>query len=247
MEREPSGVRRRVSGAVARADQRARVALRLGPIDAVRAAVRARRSTRRQIGLVVETAGLQAPPIPGSRPLEPTDGLTFRGFSELVPETAPSSLLELLWYERFAATGAETLLVARDGEGRPTFSTWMLSPAGQQLHNDRFLEGFHPLEPDEMLLEGVFTFPHARGRGVARAGIAAACAWAGGQGATRVWAYPYLDNRRILPVLASCGLTAVDARVEVSSFGQARGRREPLSETDLRIWEEAVVRAAPSR
>jgi GNAT superfamily N-acetyltransferase len=246
MEREPGKVRRSVGGVVARADQRARVALRLGPIDAVRAAVRARRITRRQIGLVAE-ATPQAPPIPGSGPLQPTDALAFGGFSELVPATPPESLLELLWYERFAATGAETLLVARDGEGRPVFSTWMLSPAGQQLHRDRFLEGFHALEPDEMLMEGVFTFPHARRRGVARAGIAAACAWACGQGASRIWAYPYLDNSRILPVFAACGLTPVDVRVEVSSFGQARGHRERLREADLRVWEDAVALAGLSR
>ena len=234
---------RRVGSVLARADERARVAWRLGPVDALRAAVRAGRSTRRQAGLVLDVRGLPMAAIPDSGPVEPTDPLTFGGFDELVPTTTPSALLELLWYTRFAAEEAETFLVARTATGHPTFSTWMLDVAAQQRHGDRFLEGFHRLGPDEMLLEGVFVFPPFRGRGIARAGIAAACAWAGEHGATRVWAYPYLDNRTILPPLVSTGFEPLHARVEVSSFGQVRALQEPLAAEDRKIWAEAERRA----
>ncbi len=234
---------RRVGNALARADERARVAWRLGPVDALRAAARASRSTRRQAGLVLDVRRLPMAAIPDSGPVEPTDPLTFTGFEALVDETPPSALLELLWYARFAAEGAETFLVAHDADGCPTFSTWMLDAAGQRRHADRFLEAFHRLGPDEMLLEGVFVFPPFRGRGIARAGIAAACAWAGEQGAARVWGYPYLDNHAILPALARTGFEAVHARVELSSFGQVRATQEPLDAGDREIWAQAQRRA----
>ena len=235
--------RRRVGVMLARADERARVAWRLGPVDAVRAAVRAGRNTRRQIGLVLEVNGLWTPPPLAATPLEPTDALGFDAFEQLLPKTPPTALLELLWYARLAAEGAETLLVARDCEGRPTFSTWLLDAAGQERHGDRFGEAFHRLRPDELLLEGIFVFPPFRGRGLAAAGIAAACAWAGERGATRVWSYPYLDNHAILPPLARCGFEPSHVRVEVSSLGQVRAAQELLAPHDLVIWSRAARRA----
>ena len=240
MERDwPGRGRRRVSSAIALADQRARVAWKLGPIDAVRAAARVGRRTRRQLALVATVATRTGPDIPGSGRLEPTDASSYQGFTKLIEETPPASLLELLWYVRLADEGAETLLVARDDDGRPTFSVWMLDAAGQREHAARFQDGFHALEDGEMLLEGVFTYPHARGRGVAPAGVAAACAWAGGSGAERVWVYPYLDNPSSLPVFASAGFEPVAARVEVTSLRQVRAWEEPLRDADLTAWEQA--------
>ena len=240
MERDgPGRGRSRVGSAIALADQRARVAWRLGPVDAVRAAVRVGRRTRRQLALVADVTGRTAPPIPGSGPLEPTDARSYDGFARLVPETPAASLLELLWYVRFAEEGARTLLVARDEAGLPTFSTWMLDAEGQREHASRFGEAFHCLEDGEMLLEGVFTYPHARGRGVGAAGIAAACAWAAGNGAARVWVYPYLDNPAVLPLNVRAGFEPVAVRVEVTSLGQARAYEQPLTEADAAAWKAA--------
>src|SRR3954452_15909505 len=151
--------------------ERVRAARRLGPIRAFRAAARLGYSTRRQIALSADVARVDPVPIPGSGPLEPEDAASFDGFANLVEQTPAPALLELLWYVRFAALGARELLVARDPEGRPTFSTWMLDAAAQSALGSRFDEGFHRLEPGEMLLEGIFTFPGMRRRGVAGAAI----------------------------------------------------------------------------
>jgi len=236
----PEGARvsTRVRTAIALADERARVAWRLGAVDTVRAAVRAGRRTRRQLALVVETEGLPDVSIPESGALEPTDARSFEAFARLLPQTPPGSLLELLWYVRFARDGARTLLVARDGAGRPSFSTWMLDAEGQREHASRFGDGFHRLGEDELLIEGIFTFPHARGRGVGAAGIAAACAWAGQRGAARVWGYPYLDNPQALPPFARAGFEPVGTRVEVTSLGQLRAWAEPLTECDRNAWND---------
>jgi GNAT superfamily N-acetyltransferase len=240
MERDGAGRgRSRVGNAIALADQRARVAWKLGPLDAVRAAVRVGRRTRRQLALVADVTGRTPFPIPDSSALEPTDARSYDGFARLVPDTPAASLLELLWYVRLAEDGARTLLVARDDAGLPTFSTWMLDAEGQREHASRFGDAFHRLEDGELLLEGIYTYPHARGRGVGAAGIAAACAWAAGRGATRIWVYPYLDNPAVLPLNVHAGFEPVNARVEITSLGQVRAYQEPLTEDDLAAWEQA--------
>jgi RimJ/RimL family protein N-acetyltransferase len=232
---------------VERVDERARVAWRLGPVIAARAAMAKRHSVPRQVGLVLDVQGMSVPSIPESGPLVPADAAVFDGFAQLVSETPPSALLELLWYQRFAREGAETFLVASDRDGRPTFSTWMLDADGQQRHSDRFLGGFHRLGRDEMLLEGIFVFPPFRGRGIAGAGIAAACAWAAGQGANKVWCYPYLDNHAILPPLARCGFVPRHSRVESSSLGQVQARQEALTRKDRLLWEQASQQTPATR
>jgi GNAT superfamily N-acetyltransferase len=219
--------------------ERMRVARRLGPRSAVRAAVRLGHSTRRQLALVTDVTGRLPVPIPASGVLEPTDPESFTGFADLVEHVAPPELLELLWYVRFAAEGARTLLVARDPQGRPTFSTWMIDADEQSALGARFTDGFHRLESKEMLLEGVFTFPDMRGRGIANAGIAAACAWASQHGAATVWAYPYLDNFAVLPRFVPSDFEPHHARVETISMRRVRGTAVPLSSSDVADWERA--------
>jgi GNAT superfamily N-acetyltransferase len=220
--------------------ERMRIARRLGPRCAVRAAARLGHSTRRQLALATDVTGRGLPvAIPGSGPLEPTEAESFAGFSDLVEDVSPTYLLELLWYVRFAAEGHQTLLVARDPEGRPTFSTWMIDADTQSALGARFTDGFHRLESNEMLLEGLFTFPDMRGQGIAAAGIAAACAWASLRGANKVWVYPYLDNVAVLPRLVPSDFEPHHARVETTSMRRVRALAVPLSSSDVAEWERA--------
>jgi GNAT superfamily N-acetyltransferase len=215
---------------------RPRLAWQLGPLGCARAAVRAGYRRRRQFGLSADVGDGPPVSIPDSGPLEPTDGSSFSGFTDLEGTLEPGSLLEVLWYQRFAATGARTLLVARDEGGCPTFSTWMLDAEGQQAHYDRFGEAFHQLEDGEMLMEGIFTFPAFRRRHIATAGIAAACRWAAEHGARTLWCYPYADNPAIFPALQASGFRPVHARVETAVLGRLEARHVSLTAADIRAW-----------
>jgi hypothetical protein len=85
-----------------------------------------------------------------------------RLFSEEGLDT--SSVLDMESRRRFWEDGIPDAYVAIDEEGIPCFVQWAIPGEHAELVKSYFGDGFPELRPDEMLLEGAWARPEARGK-----------------------------------------------------------------------------------
>ena len=225
--------------------ERLAVAREVGLVDAARLARRSLLGRRRQLGLVCDLVSLPAIGTPVE--LLHEEPRAFTGFRDLADRLTGRDRLEILWYARLADAGVPTLAVHRGPDGEPLFSTWLFDRDAQEALGHRFADGFHPLGEAEVMVEGVLTFPAARGRGLAVRGLATLLTDAATRGAKRAWVYPYVDNPRGLRLFARVGFVPVHARTEWTVLGREIGTVATISPADEALWASATraTRAHP--
>ena len=181
---------------------------------------------------------------PAKLPIEmqPTDRRTFRGFSDELGRIDGANYLKVLLRTWYCRAGFETLFVAYDGIN-PVYAQWLASPA-QQRRIPWFLPGRFPaIRPDELLLEGAYTFIDYRRLGLMRDGMAQLLRCALEKQARAVITYVAVDN---IPSLRGCAdVGFLPHRVRVSTRRVVRWTRNlPVGTEHWQLWEDATAKAA---
>lgn len=218
-------------------------ARRAGAASIVTVVLRRAWSTRTWLGLRCDLSNL--PPVrPASVPvaMQPLPCPGFDGFAREAEQVSGEDALEMAQRVRMCAEGVTTLYVARAHDGRPIYAQWLISAAEQRpLH--RYAPGlFPPLEADEALVEGAYTFVDFRKRGAMADGMAQLLAAARVAGARSVITYVLGDNVPSLRGCANVGFTADHVRVTTRRLGRRRSVRQPLDERALAQWHAAIAR-----
>ena len=132
------------------------------------------------------------------RPLGPAERELLR--SEEGTDS-PEDFYERMFRLRMFDAGIQTCYGAFGDDGGLMYVQWLIEPAQNDLVHD-FFEGMFPrLEPDEVLLEGAYTFPSARGQGVMAAAMAAVTAEGKKRGFATAWTFVAEHN---VPSLKGC-------------------------------------------
>ena len=126
------------------------------------------------------------------------DALLMHGeLSRLEPDNAETQAALI-------RTGLGTCHVAADGD--KAFFMLLVIDSGYNRHIPAYLGGNYPdLNPDEALLEGVFTVPGYRGRGLMSAAIARIANLLRRQGLRRLVTFVYTDNTASLRGMQKAG------------------------------------------
>src|SRR4051794_5811673 len=134
--------------------------------------------------------------------------LTVRALTEedraaLEPEKTDSAndFYERLLRLRMFDAGLRTCYGAFSEDGRVCYVQWLIEPAQNDLVHDFFEGSFPRLQPNEVLLEGAYTFPAFRGQGVMAAAMAGITDQGRARGFENAWTFVGEHNE---PSLKGC-------------------------------------------
>jgi GNAT superfamily N-acetyltransferase len=187
----------------------------------------------------------ELPPIrPAKIPIEmrPTDPREFKGFKDELAKSDGADYRKVLIRAWYCRAGVETLYVGFDGD-QPAYAQWLATPEDQR-RIPRVLPGRFPeLNPDELLVEGAYTFAEYRRLGLMRDGMAQLLRFALETGASAAITYVGVDN---IPSLRGCAdVGFVPHRMRVSTRRILRWtRNRPVGEEHWRLWEAATAKVS---
>lgn len=183
------------------------------------------------------TAAGQAAPA-----MAPCDGPGFLAFAQELETARGVEYLELRWRARWCADDVRKLYVAADADSSPVYAQWLIGPHEQaRPAAARHLGGTRRLAEDERILEGAYTFPRMRGRGLMRDCMAQLIDHAFAEGATRVWTYVETDNVASLRGCAAVGFSPRSLRRQVHRLGRRRVMELPLDDRAQAAWATAIA------
>ena len=196
--------------------------------------------TRVYLGLRCDLREL--PPVPAAQvPVEMVerDVDTYAGFHAELDRVRGSDAYETLLRIWSCQAGIRTLLSAELG-GEPVYCQWLVR-AYQQAAIQRHSPGsYGPLPPDEVLLEGAYTFTAFRGKRAMAAGMSQLLHIARGEGGIAATTYVAADNVPSLKGCARVGFELDHQRVTVLRFGRRRSRSIPVDDVARAAWERAT-------
>jgi RimJ/RimL family protein N-acetyltransferase len=182
------------------------------------------------------TAGQAAPA------MAPCDGPSFLAFAHELETAEGVEYLELRWRARWCADDVRRLYVATDADASPVYAQWLIGPHEQaRPPAARHLGGTRRLADDERILEGAYTFPGMRGRGLMRGCMAQLIDRAFDEGAARVWTYVETDNVASLRGCAAVGFSPTSLRRQVHRLGRRRMVELPLDDGAQAAWAAATA------
>jgi GNAT superfamily N-acetyltransferase len=125
------------------------------------------------------------------RPLQPDERELLRPDENT---DAPGDFYERLHRLRMFDAGLQTCYGAFADDDRLMYVQWLIEPAQSDLVQEFFRGTFPRLASDEVLLEGAYTFPTARGQGVMAAAMAGLTAEGKKRGFSTAWTFVGEDN-----------------------------------------------------
>ena len=179
--------------------------------------------------------------------MEPRDCRSFGGFADELQWAKGADCLQVLLLRRLGNAGVRTLHVASDQDGAPTYCQWLVG-AGDQQPIDAHSPGRYPrLGPNEVLLEGAFTFTRFRGLGLMADGMWQLLRKARDGGAESAITYVAADNVPALRGCAHVGFLPDHVRLNTQRFGRTRSVFRPVDEETLAAWAAATPRTREAR
>jgi hypothetical protein len=197
---------------------------------------------RTYLGLRCEL-GTLPPPRPAKLEIrmEPQGCPAFDGFVDELRRARGSDCLQVVLLRRLCDAGVGELHVATAPDGSPAYCQWLVGASNQELLRARS-PGRHPtLAPDEVLLEGAYTFTRFRGLGLMANGMWQLLAKARDGGARSAITYVGTDSVPALRGCARVGFAPDHARHNVRRLGRTRSLVRPLDEEGLRLWAAATA------
>jgi hypothetical protein len=172
--------------------------------------------------------------------LNPTDSRTFRGFLQERGRVHGPSAVDIFLRQSLCDAGVQTLYTATGPDGTPAYAQWLISAGDQDiLHSCK--PGRYPiLAPNEVLLEGRYTFSRFRRGGVATNGAAQLLRLARAKGARTAFTYVAADNAPALHSSAQVGFRLDHVRRNIRRLGFRRSVVQPVDELARQIWILAV-------
>lgn len=173
--------------------------------------------------------------------MEPTSTSLFRGFDKEIAQSRGTSYVELLLRRGLCDSGVQELYVAYH-DGQPAYAQWLIRADDQDRLHEHSPGRYDSLEPDEVLLEGAFTFAAFRRMGVMADGMAQLLRIAKGEGASSAITYVAIDNLPSLHASSNVGFDLDHVRVSVRRFGRRRSFTHEPDEAAELAWAEATTR-----
>lgn len=118
---------------------------------------------------------------------------------------------ELANRQRMWEEGIPGAYVAIDLAGNPCYFQWAISGTNDRLIREFFAGGFPPLAPDELLLEGAWGLPAARGQRIMGEAMSRITEKAAGPGHRRALTFVGVDNE---PSLRGCRTAGFEVYIE---------------------------------
>ena len=172
--------------------------------------------------------------------MEPTSTSQFRGFDQELTRSRGTTYVELLLRKDLCDSGVQELYVAYS-DAKPAYAQWLIRAEDQDLLHRHAPGRFDHLEPDEVLVEGAFTFAAFRRMGAMADGMAQLLRIAAGEGATSALTYVAIDNVPSLRGCANVGFDLDHVRVSVRRLGRRRSfTHDPDADASL-AWGNATA------
>jgi GNAT superfamily N-acetyltransferase len=173
--------------------------------------------------------------------MEPTSTSLFRGFDTEIAHSRGTNYVELLLRKGLCDSGVQELYVAYN-DGKAAYSQWLIRAEDQDRLHEHAPGRYDPLEPDEVLLEGAFTFAAFRRMGVMADGMAQLLRIAKEEGASSAITYVAIDNMPSLRGCSNVGFDLDHVRVSVRRFGRRRSVAHDPDDAAELAWAEATAR-----
>ncbi len=200
---------------------------------------------KRFLGLRADLAELpQVKPAKVAVAMEPRDVRSFRGFDEELRQTSGTDHAQVLFRTWLAAAGVQELYAAVDDAGAPVYVQWLVRHRDQHLLRDEAPNRHPELRPDEVLLEGAYTFVAFRRMGVMADGMSQLLHTAAAEGARTAFTYVEPDNIGSMRGCASAGFVLDHVRVNSRRLGRTVSTVRPADATETDSWQGAVGPAA---
>ena len=177
--------------------------------------------------------------------MEPRDARTFSGFDDELGRIGGPDYLEVMIRRWLSEAGVKTLYVAFSDEGDPMYAQWLVRARDQHVMKEH-APGSHPdLAPDEVLLEGAYTFSRFRRLGLMNDGMAQLLRIARAEGGVSAITYVPAENVASLRGCANVGFVLDHVRVNERRLGRRRSLAGPPDPRARAAWEAATAPHTP--
>ena len=193
--------------------------------------------TRTFLGLRCDLATL--PPIrPAKIEITPAAcaTATFQGFRDELGRVSGTDFVEVFLRQSMCDAGVQTLYAATGPDGSPAFAQWLVTARDQGLLHSHQPGRYPILAPDEVLVEGLYTFCRFRRTGVSTNGMAQLLRVARADGARAAYTYVGDDNAPSLRGCANVGFTLDHVRLNSRRLGFRSSVVRPVDECTRQIW-----------
>ena len=210
----------------------------------LRTAVNRLWSEERYLGLVCDLSAL-----PAVRPakikvvMEARDLRTFGGFEQELKQVSGSDAFQIYLRIRSRKAGVSTLYAANQAGG-PVFCQWLITPDEQEALFAHSPHSYDRLKPDEVLIEGAYTFLSFRGMGVMTDGISQVLHIAHDLGARRAITYVAQDNAASLAGCARAGFVLDHLRISKRRWGSSHSQVRHTDAPAQDAWAKVAARTA---
>jgi RimJ/RimL family protein N-acetyltransferase len=160
------------------------------------------------------------------RPLRPGEEIDFLAMDD--PDLDDDAAHMILQQRRLLDSVPGTCWIAVDRDGRPAYMQCQILPEHEAGLRALFGDLFPRLRPGQALLDGAYTPPAFRGKGIMAHAMAIIAATAAEKGARSVVTYVREDNIASLKGCKKAGFWPYTRRLEIYRFGRRQIRFEPL-------------------
>jgi hypothetical protein len=174
--------------------------------------------------------------------MRPVDLLSFHGFESERAHASSADLKQLLLRERFRLHGVSTLYLAETSRARPIYCQWLVRPSEMPRMDACVPDTYEELAPDEVMLEGAYTFSQFRGKKAMSDGMWQLLDIARREGYRRALTYVADDN---VPSLRGCGAVGFvpdHAHFSIRRLTRRHTDRQPLTAAIREQWRAATGR-----
>ncbi len=160
------------------------------------------------------------------RPLRPGEEIDFLALDG--PDMTDDAAHTILQQRRLLDSKVGTCWIAVDPDGRPAYMQCLVQPEHTDRLRGLFGDLYPRLLPGHALLEGAYTPPDFRGKGIMAHAMALIAASAADQDVRSVVTFVGEDNIASLKGCKKAGFWPYTRRLEVYRFGRRQVRYEPL-------------------
>jgi len=174
--------------------------------------------------------------------MRPVDLLSFHGFESERAHASSADLKQLLLRERFRLHGVSTLYLAETSRARPIYCQWLVRPSEMPRMDACVPDTYEELAPDEVMLEGAYTFSQFRGKKAMSDGMWQLLAIARDEVFASALTYVADDNVASLRGCAAVGFVPDHAHVSVRRLTRRRTDRLAVDDAMWAAWRAATGR-----
>ena len=249
--RTPGGHIRSPERVVALASDRVRLVSllrRAGPSTVLRRALEHAWGRKIFLGLRCDLSSLSPiHPAKFNIAMRPAESTTFSGFLEEIKRVEGEDCVEVFLRQLMCEAGVQTLYTAAGPDGSLACALWLVTAQTQHLLHAHTPGRYPKLAPDEVILDGAYTFGRFRRNGVMSDGMAQLLKIARDNGARTAFGFVAANNIPSLRACANVGLVLDHVRTNIRRFGHRSSVVQPVDEEARRFYSAAMAAGSSAR